>query len=250
LIGMLASVALLLLAVLPGPASAGVVVSECGTQCSVTLTISDFAGHSQSATTSFTLGSEGEIIFTKPFSLTSLGSTATVGNIFGSTDPILGYAVSGSTGTSSGATFSFAFSLPISIAAGSKVDSHAETSYSLTALGSTATLSPFLTKVATSKDINTSTGASQSKGVDVGDLFSVTGGPKTLSSPVYTATNSFVTLSDYDLMSVVVTFNLSKNSFAGASGFVQQTVVPEPGTWALLIAGLLGVATTARRRLV
>ncbi len=88
------------------------------------------------------------------------------------------------------------------------------------------------------------------KGVDVGGLFSLTGGgPLTLNSPVYTARNSFVGSLHYDLMLVIVSFALSPYSQAGVSGFVQRvSPAPEPGGLALMLFGVVAVTAARRKR--
>jgi hypothetical protein len=241
----------LLAALATSTVHAGVIQSDCGpgnANCALSISVTPNNGEITQTNSAFDLSESGNVVQPAQFSLYSNeGWQASLLSLSGNTDPILGFAVSANTGATGG-TFSFAFSLPVTISG--PVNAHAETSYTLTSLTSAgATVSPFLSFVATSKDIDSGSGASISKGVDVGDTFSVPGGPATLSSPTYSATNSFVAGQTYDLMSVVVTFNLSKFSHVGITGFVEQTPVPEPSTYVLLVGGVVLIGFIAQRRL-
>ncbi len=85
--------------------------------------------------------------------------------------------------------------------------------------------------------------------MDAGDTFFFVGGPDTQQSITYEGNGAFFVDPDYDTMSATVAFALSPNSNVGFSGFIQQTVVPEPSTYALLAAGLAFVGFVVRRRL-
>lgn len=181
------------------------------------------------------------------------GATWTLNSASGNIDPFVLFSF-GATNTSlTSKTYSAAFSLPISLTG--PVDASARVSYSLSAgsnpAASGATLFPTsgTGKVVDSQDIRISPFDNKDKGVDVGDPFSVLEGA-TGNSPVFTAAN-LLSLSGapYDLMSVIVSFGLTGDSAAGLSGEVVQTPIPEPGTWALMLAGLVGLVAVARRRL-
>ena len=88
------------------------------------------------------------------------------------------------------------------------------------------------------REVDTSVGGLPplDKGVDVGDTFFCTPGPCNSTSGTFVATNQFMGNLAYDLMSITVAFSLSSSSNVGISGFVQQTVVPEPGTASLLVS--------------
>lgn len=177
------------------------------------------------------------------------GSFVEVAGLTGNIDPILGFSVSAGT-AALGKTFAFAFSLPIALAG--PIDASSSVSYSLTALSAAgAQVAPLSGKMVVAQEVDTSVGglAPLNKGVDVGNTFFFVGGPQTQNSPVYTASNSFSGNLQYDLMSVVVAFSLSPNSQVGMSGFVQQvSAVPEPGSAALMLLGLLGAVACGRRR--
>jgi PEP-CTERM motif len=177
------------------------------------------------------------------------GAFAAVNSLSGNLDPILGFSLSASTGAV-GKTFSFAFSMPIDLSG--PIDANSSVSYSLTSLSAAgAQITPLFGKLVVAQEVDTSIGglAPLNKGVDVGGLFSFTGGPLTNNSPVYTASNSFVGSLQYDLMSIVVSFALSPFSQVGISGFVQQvSAVPEPGSLALMVVGVMALALVRRKR--
>jgi hypothetical protein len=209
----------------------------------------------------FGLGPDGEVIFGGPVAGSSQnGAVASINNLFGNADPILGFGIGASTPTASGATFAFNFFLPIAI--DGPIDATSSVSYSLTSLGSAGAQVGVLGpgKVVVGEEVDSSVGGLPvlNKGVNVGDTFFFLGGPQTMNSPVYTASSSFTGNLAYDLMSVTVLFSLSANSATGMSGFVRQeedggggpgTPIPEPSTLALLGAGLLGVVRGVRKRL-
>jgi hypothetical protein len=239
------------------PASAGPITPTCGEGglgCSFSAAING----ETVLTGRFGIGEEGEVLFQGPVSGGTGGHTATVTNLFGNADPILGFGVGATTSPSSGATFAFNFFLPIAI--DGPIDANSSVSYSLTSLGTAGAqvgvLSPGHVVVADEVDTSVGGLAPLNKGVNVGDTFFFVGGPLTMNSPVYTASSSFTGDLAYDLMSVSILFSLSANSATGMSGFVQQeedggggpgTPVPEPSTLVLLGAGILGVARRIRK---
>ncbi len=176
------------------------------------------------------------------------GSFAALNSLSGNIDPILGFSLSAGTGAA-GKNFSFAFSLPIALAGA--ITANSSVSYSLTSLSAAgAQITPLFGSLVQAQEVDTSVAglAPLSIGADAGGLFSFTGGPLTLNSPVYTASSSFVGSLQYDLMSVIVSFALSPYSQVGISGFVQQvSAVPEPGGLALMLFGVVA-ATVARRK--
>ena len=167
----------------------------------------------------------------------------------GNIDPILGFSVSASTG-SSGSTFGFTLNLPIALQG--PIDANSSVSYTLTSTAlEGAQIAPVVgDNIVSAFEVDTSIGGlpSLNKGVDVGDVFFFTPGPDTQNSPVFTASNSFTGDLAYDLMTVKIDFSLSPNSNVGLSGFVQQLAVPIPATVWLFGSGLLGLVGVARRR--
>jgi len=227
--------------------------TSCGTTgdlCSFEL----FADGAQVGSGRYTIGEGGLLQIASPVSFKlDDGSTIGVTGINGNADPVLGFNASAAT-LGTGHSFAFSFDLPISLSGPINADS--SISYTLTSTTAAgAEIKPLLpgagAKVMTAQEVDTTVGGlpSLDKDVSVGDTFTVLGGPKTGNSPVFTASNSFIGDTRYDTMNALVSFSLSPNSNVGISGFVQQVVVPEPSTTALMFAGLGLVGWIARRRL-
>ena len=230
-------------------ASAAVVkgVPECGMSCTWSMSVDG----NMMASGMYTADPDtGDIQISQPWMIDLAdGGFIRLMNMNGNIDPILGFSVAaGTTGT--GRSFSFSFSLPVALSG--PIDASSSLSYSLTSLSADgAQVSPlFGSNVLIARDVDTSPGGigSLNKGVDIGSTFFFTGGPKTESSPVYTATNSFAGDLAYDLMSVTLAFSLSPESQVGMSGFVQQTVVPVPAAIWLLGSGVAMIGCIGRRR--
>jgi len=181
------------------------------------------------------------------------GAFVSVDGMFGNADPILGFNISAGTGATA-RSFVFNFSLPIELAG--PISARSSVSYSLTSIfGTGARITPTSGKLLTAHEVDTSVGglAPLNKGVDVGDMFSFTGGARTQNSPVYTASSILAGDLMYDLMSVTLAFDLSPFSIVGISGFVEQLPVvaaPEPVSFWLCASGLIGLIGLARRRRV
>ena len=177
------------------------------------------------------------------------GSYVSITTISGDIDPVLGFSFKAGTGAV-GKTFSFSFSLPIALSG--PIDANSSVSYSLTSLTAAgAQITPLFSHLIVASEVDSSVGGLPplNKGVDVGNTFGFSGGPQTLNSQVYVASNSFVGSASYDLMSVVATFSLSPYSQVAVSGFVQQVMaVPEPGGSSMALAGLALVAFLRIRR--
>ncbi|MGH1470312.1 MAG: VPLPA-CTERM sorting domain-containing protein [Cellvibrionaceae bacterium] len=179
------------------------------------------------------------------------GGQIRVSSVYGNADPILGFGLGATTGASA-QSFAFAFDLPISI--GGQIEVASSISYSLTSLSNAgAQIQPaFTSTVLTASDVDNDIGGlgALDKEVDVGERFFFTGGPQTMNSPVYTANSIISGSTDYDMMSVLISFNLSANSSVGISGFVSQEefVVPLPAALPLYLAGLLGIGFLKGRR--
>jgi PEP-CTERM motif len=80
---------------------------------------------------------------------------------------------------------------------------------------------------------------------------SLNGQPLTLSATGFFETGS---IGDIDLTGPLVLTVTGKSgaaggTFASYSGTVNVAAIPEPGTWAMLLAGVMGIAAIARRRL-
>jgi hypothetical protein len=225
---------------------------ENNSACSWSIEVGDAAGGGleEVGSGTYSVDDTGNISFEGETIDLGDGSSVAISNLFGNIDPILGFNASAGTGAL-GKTFAFNFSLPIALSG--PIIASSSVSYSLTATsGAGAQIAPLFGHVVVAQEIDTSVGGlpPANKGVDVGDTFFFLGGPQTQNSSVFTAANpSFAGNSAYDTMSVTVAFSLSAQSNVGLSGFVQQTPVPEPSTYAMLLAGLFLVGFVARRRL-
>ena len=198
----------------------------------------------------YTADDEGNIILSAPVTVDlGDGSTVSLNSMSGNIDPILGFGVGATTG-STGSTFGFTFNLPIALSG--PINANSSVSYSLSSLSAAgAQVAPVTgSNIVTAFETDTSVGGlpSLNKGVDVGGTFFFTGGPATQNSPIYTATNTFTGNLAYDLMTVNVDFSLSANSTVGLSGFVQQVPVPIPAAVWLFGSGLFGLIAIARRK--
>jgi len=176
------------------------------------------------------------------------GSTIRIDSLSGNVDPVLLFSL-GATTASTGGTFAFNFYLPIALEG--PIDANSSVSYSLTSGTSAgAQIAPLFTNVVTAQEVDTSVGglAPLNKGVDVGETFSFIGGPQTMNSKIFTASNSFTGDLNYDLMSVTIAFSLSADSAVGLSGFVSQTEVPVPAAVWLFGSGLLVLTGVSKRK--
>jgi hypothetical protein len=194
----------------------------------------------------------GDIDLQAPVTV-KLGSGNWVGisNLYGNSDPVLGFSLAAGTGTK-GKTYSVTLSLPIELSG--LLEASSSVSYSLTALSSAgAQITPLNGHLVVAQEVDTDVGGLPplNKGVDVGDLFAVSGGPVIANSPVYAASNTLTGNLAYDLMSVTIGFALSPKSNVAISGFVQQsetTPVPLPAAGWLLGSALLGLLPWVKRR--
>jgi hypothetical protein len=248
---MLSRTLLLVCAVLVGlgsasTASAGAIL-DCGPSgqaCGISVSIEGI----QVASGTYTIDPDtGALSLASPVEGSSGTSSASVTNVFGNADPILGFGIGASTGAV-GNAFSITLTLPIALSGSINADS--SIAYTLTALSAAgAQLTPLFGNTLIGQELDTSIGGLSplNKGVDAGDTFFFVGGPATNTSPVYTASNVFIGDLQYDLMSLTVAFSLSPNTTAGLSGFVQQQI-PEPTTGLLLGLGLVFVARRRQSR--
>jgi hypothetical protein len=192
----------------------------------------------------------GNVVLAEPVGFQGEGFSIGLDSLSGNVDPFVIFGIGATNNTDAPLGFAFAFTIPINI--GGVIKADASVTYSVTdGRGDGATLFPIsgTGKVVDSQDLNSATGLSTDKGVDIGDACSV--GPPAgayLCGP-FNASSIFGSVGGptYDLMSVIVAFGLSPHDAAGLSGLVSQTPVPEPGTLLLLGSGLAGLLTFGRR---
>ncbi len=218
-------------------------ILECGTGCTISASIDG----SPVASGYFQIDpATGKISLANDINVAANGGHLWITDVNGNADPILGFAVSASTG-GVGNTFSVTFSLPIALSG--TILANSSINYSLTGITAPgAQVSPLFGNVLIAQEVDTSIGGLTplDKGVNAGNTFFCTPGPCNATSPTYTASNSFTGNLAYDLMSITVAFSLSPSSNVGMTGFVQQ-VVPEPTIVALLGVGLVTLVFARRR---
>lgn len=177
----------------------------------------------------------------------------TVTGLSGNADPNLIFGI-GATTTTNAATFSFSFSLPVSLSG--PIHATSGIQYTLTGGGPVARMTPVSLDGNALHAYEVDTDGSGAplpsvldKGVGAGAMFQLAsspGGPT--ASPSYSASNTFTGNTAYDLMSVVISFALTAQTGVGMSGFVRQDVVPLPAALPLLLSGLAGLVVSIRRR--
>ena len=225
-----------------GTAAAGTIM-PCDGQC----TWSIQSDGSQVASGQFTVDPGSGDIDLQPLTV-RLGGGNWVGinDLSGNTDPVLDFGVSAGAGPS-GKTFTVTFSLPIQLTG--VLDVSSSVGYSLTSLsGAGAQVTPLNSHLAVASEVDSSVNGlgRLNNGVDVGDIFFTAGGPHTVNSPTYTATNDITANLAYDLMTVTLGFALSPRSSVNISGFVEQLPIDQiptplpPSAW-LLASALLGL---------
>lgn len=200
--------------------------------------------------------------FTSEDGLASISGVGIGGNV----DPTLIWAFSAINNSGTARSFSASFNTPLvpAFGAGTLIKAYGDVAYTLTAPNGGA-LTPLLlsddregasANPADDKTLLERTvvdyfdiaadGTPVDKGVDVGFKF-VKGVGGTVTSPTYSDTATWVAPDTLVTMSALVGFTLTANTAAGLSG--QVTQVPEPETYALLIAGLGVIGVAARRRI-
>jgi len=247
-VGVLAGIALAI--GYSGFASATVV--PCGDACTVKITATDQSGTPLSTTTgSYTIDPLGAIVLTQPVSISGTWGSATIDTLGGNSDPSLLFG-GGSVNNSGGdVLFSFATSTPISLLG--PVIAQSQLTYGLTSQAGfgPAHLEPFDTNhhLVVANDLQLGNG-SVNKGVDIGGPCDAPAGQSVTCGNLSLTGAPFGSPGDtFTAMGVNVSYFLSAHSSTSFNGQIIQNAVPEPSTYALLVAGLGLVGFIARRRL-
>ncbi len=239
----LAVLALALASFATRPATAGTIVG-CNNDCIAQI----FVDGALAAEGSFTVDPiTGDISLASQIGVYGPDYSAWITTISGNQDPLLIFGLGATNNSAVPLTYSFAFSLPISLP--EPIRAYAEVSYSLTdGLDNGVTLFPTSGTgfVVDSQDIRISPFLSSDKRVDVGPVCALAGSG---TCGLYTAGPinwGSVGGPTYNVMSVLVGFGLTPSDAAGLSGRVRQDPIPEPGTLGLLGAALAGLAISRR----
>lgn len=194
----------------------------------------------------------GAITLPYPIGVYGPDYSAWITAVSGNQDPLLIFGLGATNNTASPLTFSFAFSLPISLP--EPIRAYSEVSYSLTdGRGDGVTLFPTSGTgfVVDSQDIRISPFLSQDKRVDVGPACSLPGSGTCGASPGLPYTAGPVMWGSaggptYNLMSVNIGVGLTPSDSFGLSGLVRQDPIPEPSTIGLLGVALAGLGIVRR----
>jgi hypothetical protein len=176
-------------------------------------------------------------------------SAISLSNVSGHGDPDLSYAFSAVNNNLTSQTYTFAVGEAILPTVGTANNVYADVAGGLTGKGgSTAAISPFGTNTAIQQfQLSADMGNSfVNAGVDVGPAASSVGtgtygafASNTIAGP---------TGQTWNYMQLTSKFTLSANSRASLVGFASVTPVPEPESYAMLLAGLGLVGFMTRRR--
>jgi hypothetical protein len=229
--------------------------AKCGWQLNAysesgKLVATDTGGLKIDASGNITLTGDGSVA-------TNTGVAAGVALKDSNIDPALGFSFAAINNSDDAATFAFSFAVPISVVG--PIAATASANYNISTTNPTGG-SLFLTSqahliVSQDTDLDLLIPQSINKGVDLGEACT-TAAPGLFhcgASPIsYTAGPAIIGVpgTSYELMSATVVFGLTAKSSVGGSVFINQTAVPEPSSYALLLAGIGMAGCIARRRLV
>jgi hypothetical protein len=176
-------------------------------------------------------------------------STFMLDAVNGNVDPIMTYGFSAKNNTAFTQTYTFTLGEAIVPTISGAYNVFADISGSLTngVAGSNVTLNPVNSKVQTLR-LSSDNGATfVNAGVDVGDA--AINGTNRGSYTYGTFSNSVNGNGTYNFWEIETKFSLSAgNDVATMSGYAEITPVPEPESYAMLLAGLGLIGAIARRR--
>jgi hypothetical protein len=178
------------------------------------------------------------------------GGTFKINNAMYDKDPALNFNVTATNTSLVTKSYTFSFETPLVPNLTGLVNSHAEMTMALTApVGGGASVQPLSGAGTMLKSFDLMTdGSSISKNVDIGSLFSITGGTST--SSVISANGSLdCAVVGCENMISVLTFTLTKGASVTFNGIVSQvTSVPVPGAVWLFGSALLGMVGIRRKQ--
>ena len=168
-------------------------------------------------------------------------------NVSGHGDPDLSYAISAVNNNTYTQTFTFAVGEEIlpTVSGGNVV--HADIAGALTTRDGSATISPFGANTAIQQlQLSADNGSSfVNAGVNVGPQASATG---TTTYGTFAADASGPTGQTWNYMQITSKFTLTAKDSASLVGYASIAPVPEPETYAMLLAGLGLLGFTVRRK--
>lgn len=162
-------------------------------------------------------------------------------------DPDLSYAISAVNNNTYTQTYTFAVGEAILPTVGSANAVHADIAGGLTTRDGNVTISPFGTSTAIQQfQLSADNGGTFiNAGVDVGPQASATG---TATYGIFNADATGPTGPTWNYMQLVSKFTLTGKDSASLVGYASITPVPEPETYAMLLAGLGMMGFMVRRR--
>jgi hypothetical protein len=165
-------------------------------------------------------------------------------------DPQLNFNVTATNNSLVTKSYTFSFETPLVPTLSGLINSHAEMTMALTApVGGGASVQPLFGAGTMLKSFDLMTdGSSISKNVDIGSLFSITGGTST--SSLISANGSLdCAVVGCENMISVLTFTLTKGASVTFNGIVSQVAaVPVPGAVWLFGSALLGMVGIRRKQ--
>jgi hypothetical protein len=176
-------------------------------------------------------------------------AVAKLTSVSGHGDPDLAYGYFAKNNTASTQTYTFTLGESIAPPVGTPAQVYADIGYSLTNSSGHLSIAPVAGNTAMQSFLlSIGGGPLINAGVDVGPGIATSALGTSLQGPCQSLTVAAPT-GTWDYMQITTKFTLSPNKdVASISGYASITPVPEPGTYAMLLAGLGMIGATLRRR--